>query len=126
MIFDTDVFIWVQRGNEKGISIFENTVERYISIQTYMELLQGAIDKKQHRDIKKFLSIFNFKTLPFSEKIGDRAAAYIEDYALSHKLYAGDAIIAATAIEYNMKLCSGNKKHFKPIKELEFTHFKPF
>lgn len=125
MIFDTDVFVWVQKGNENGICLFENSVERYISIQTYMELLQGVKNKKQHKNVKDFLAVFNFKTLPFSEKIGDRAAMYIEDYALSHQLYAGDAIIAATAIEHNMELCSGNIKHFKAIKELKFNHFKP-
>jgi len=38
---------------------------------------------------------------------------------------AGDAIIAATAIENNMTLISSNVKHFKVIKELQFKAFKP-
>ena len=42
MIFDTDIFIWVQRGNNKAAKLMENTEERYLSIQTYMELLQCA------------------------------------------------------------------------------------
>jgi len=43
MIFDTDILIWVQRGNEKAARLIEKTEDRYLSIQSYMELLQGAI-----------------------------------------------------------------------------------
>jgi len=45
----------------------------------------------------------------------------MEEYALSHGLRAGDAIIAATAAEHNIALCTSNAKHFKPIKDLK-TH----
>jgi hypothetical protein len=50
---------------------------------------------------------------------------YVEEYSLSHGLRAGDAIIAATAVENNMALSTGNAKHFKPIKELKLKAFKP-
>jgi len=63
--------------------------------------------------------------LPLTENIGHRALIYIEEYALSHHLYAGDAIIAATAVENNMPLVSGNAKHFQSIKELTFHKFSP-
>lgn len=57
--------------------------------------------------------------------IGHRALIYIEEYALSHGLRAGDALIAATATENNMTLCSSNSKHFKPIKDLKIKVFRP-
>ncbi len=38
---------------------------------------------------------------------------------------AGDAIIAATAIENNIMLVSSNVKHFKTVKELMLKTFKP-
>lgn len=49
MIFDTDIFIWVQRGNEKAARLMEKTESKYLSIQTYMELLQCAKDKTRHK-----------------------------------------------------------------------------
>ena len=49
MIFDTDIFIWIQRGNVKAARLVEHEIERYLSIQTYMELLQGVSDKAQHK-----------------------------------------------------------------------------
>lgn len=125
VIFDTDMFIWVQRGNGKAAEIMDASDERYLSIQTYMELLQGAKNKKQHKYVKEFLSSFAFEVLPFTENIGHRAAIYVEEYTLSSGVRSGDALIAATAVENSMPLMSSNKKHFKAINDLEFYHFKP-
>jgi len=125
MLFDTDVLIFVQRGNIKAAQWVEQASERAISIQTYMELLQGAKDKAQHRIIKQFLHDFAFETIPLSENIGHRAAIYVEEYALSHAVRAADAIIAAAAIENGLTLTSANAKHFRVIKELDLRIFKP-
>ncbi|MBU0482233.1 MAG: type II toxin-antitoxin system VapC family toxin [Proteobacteria bacterium] len=125
MIFDTDIFIWVQRGNEKAARLMQKADEKYLSIQTYMELLQCARNKNQHRQVKDFLSSFGFRVLPLTENIGHRASIYVEEYTLSSNIRSGDAIIAATAVENNMVLASSNVKHFKEIKELDFKPFKP-
>lgn len=125
MLFDTDVLIWAERGNLKASFVIENTDKRQISLQTYLELLQGANNAQQHHVIKAFLSEFNFEILPFTENIGHRAAIYIEEYSLSTGLRAGDALIAATAMEYSVVLMSANKKHFKSIKNLSFKPFVP-
>ncbi len=125
MIFDTDIFIWVQRGNRKAAALIDNVEERYVSVQTYMELLQCAKDRKQQRLTKEFISDLGFIVLPLSENIGHRALIYVEEYGLSSGMRAGDAVIAATAVENNMPLTSGNGKHFKVVKELEFKLFKP-
>jgi predicted nucleic acid-binding protein len=125
MLFDTDVLIFVQRGNIKAAKLIEKTRERKISILTYMELLQGAKDKKQHKYTIDFLKTFDFEILPLTENIGHRAAVYVEEYSLSHNIRAGDAIIAATAVENGLSLSSANVKHFKHIKELDLVIFKP-
>ncbi len=125
MIFDTDIFIWFQRGNEKAASLMDSQNERFLSILSYMELLQGAGNKLQHQYIKDFISRYGFQVLPLNENIGHRAAIYIEEYSLSSGIRAGDAIIAATATENNMSLASGNAKHFKAIKDLDLVVFKP-
>lgn len=125
MIFDTDIFIWVQRGNEKAARLIENAQERYLSVQTYMELLQCAKNKNQHRYIKDFLTVFGFFILPMSENIGHRASIYIEEYTLASGIRSGDAIVAATAVENNLPLASSNAKHFRSIKELTLKTFKP-
>lgn len=125
MIFDTDVLIWIQRGNARALRLVEQDADRSISAMTYLELLQGAKDRRQQTTIKEYLREFGFEVLPLTENVSHRASALIEQYALSHGLYAGDALIAATALEADATLCTGNAKHFRPIKGLKAKFFKP-
>jgi predicted nucleic acid-binding protein len=125
VLFDTDIFIWIQRGNERAARLVEREEERLLSVYSYMELLQSAENKRQHEYTKRFLKDFGFRTLPLTENIGHRAAVYIEMYSLSHGLRAGDAIVAATAAENNLLLCSSDGKHFKPIKDLRLKLLRP-
>ncbi|VAW14001.1 PIN domain protein [hydrothermal vent metagenome] len=125
MIYDTDILIWVQRGNEKAAKLIEKDNDKYLSIQSYMELLQGAKNKTHHKYVKDFINEFEFSILPLTENIGHRALIYVGEYALSSNMRAGDAIIAATAIENNIMLVSSNVKHFKVVKELQLKTFKP-
>jgi len=125
MIYDTDILIWIQRGNEKAARLIEDDEDKYLSIQSFMELLQGAKNKDQHQHTKGFITDFQFSILPLTENIGHRALIYIEEYSISAGMRAADAIIAATAIENNMTLVSSNAKHFKAVKELQFKAFKP-
>ena len=125
MIYDTDILIWVQRGSEKAAKLIEKDGNRYLSIQSYMELLQGAKNKSDHKYVKDFICEFEFSILPLTENIGHRALIYVEEYALSSNMRAGDAIIAATAVENNLPLVSSNVKHFKVVKELQLQAFKP-
>ncbi len=125
MLFDTDILIWIQRGNHRAAALIDREEERCISVLTYMELLQGAKEKRQHEYILDFLSEYGFRILPLSENIGHRAAIYIEEYSLSHGLRAGDAIIAATAADNHLTLCTSNLRHYRPIKELKLRTFKP-
>ena len=124
-LFDTDVLIWLERGNLNAIKVIDHEVLRAVSVQTYMELMQCAQHKIQQKNVRDFLHEYSFKVLPFTENIGHRASIYIEDYSLSSGMRSGDAIIAATAIESNLELISGNKKHFKFIPGLNLKIFRP-
>ena len=53
-----------------------------------------------------------------------RSCALIEQFALSHNLRAGDAIIAATAIENDIMLCTTNVKHYRQIPMLSLFPLK--
>ena len=125
MLFDTDVLIFLQRGNKKAARLIEESEAKAVSIITYMELLQDAANKIQQKRTLNFLKEFRFDILPLTENIGYRASIYVEEYGLSNGVRAGDAIIAATAVENGLELSSGNGKHFKPIKELDLIIFKP-
>jgi predicted nucleic acid-binding protein len=125
VLFDTDVLIRVQRGNKKAARLVEATQQRNISALTYMELLQCPQSKDMQKIVKSFFADFDFHILPLTENIGHRAAIYIEQYSLATGLRAGDALIAATAVENNLPLITGNKKHFKGIAGLDLKVFNP-
>lgn len=125
MLFDTDVLIWVLRGNAKAARAVDDCDQRSLSVVTYMELLQGARSKAEIRAIKAFLADARFTAIPLTENIGHRASIYMEEYVLADSMSMADALIAATAIEATLPLISGNAKHYKAIQELDIKRFRP-
>lgn len=124
MIFDTDVLIFAQQGRPAAKVAILKASSRFISVQTLLELLQTNRGKAEHRLVKSFIRDAEFTVLPLTENIGHRAAIYMEEYGPSTGLQAADAIIAATAVENELPLMSGNAKHFKGVKELRFVALK--
>ena len=56
-----------------------------------------------------------FQMLPLTENTGHRASIYMEEYGLSVSMCMADALIAATAIEANQTLLTGNDKYHNPF-----------
>ena len=90
-----------------------------------MELVQGARDKKELKTISSFLKDLHIPILPLSENIGHRAAIYMEEHALRSGLAMADSLIAATATELSLVLCTGDAKHFKVFNDLNLSVFRP-
>jgi predicted nucleic acid-binding protein len=122
VIFDTDVLIWVLRGNQKAAAIVLEEGARAISIVSSMELLQGARNKEDMAVIRKFLA--GFEPIPLSAEISYRAMLYVEQHTLRTSLSAMDALIAATAVERQQVFCSGNVKHYAGIEGLDLRRFR--
>ncbi|MSP52811.1 MAG: type II toxin-antitoxin system VapC family toxin [Gammaproteobacteria bacterium] len=125
MIFDTDVIIWMLRGHKKAADTIEKETERFIAIQTQLELFKGVTSKSELRLIKDIIRDLNFTVLPLTENIGYRTMIYMEEFYLSNGIDIGDAYIAATAMEYNKPLITSNIKHYKMIPNLQLVTFKP-
>jgi predicted nucleic acid-binding protein len=125
VIFDSDVLVWLLRGNPVAEQFVADSEARATSIVAYMELLQGARDRQDLRHVKAVLSDFGFEVLPLSEATSHRAAVYVEEHALSSRLGVTDALIAATAVEHGLVLCTGNVKHYRAIQELDVLPFRP-
>jgi predicted nucleic acid-binding protein len=125
MLFDTDILIWYLRGNPKAAKIIQDTVAKQISTVVYMELLQGARDKREVKVIRTFLKDAGFEILPLTENIGHRASVYMEEYCLKTGMCMADALLASTAVENQLPLITGNSKHYKTITEVELRIFRP-
>ncbi len=125
MIIDTDVFIWYLRGNEKAYKIIDNSSSFFISVVTYMELVQGMRNKKELNSLRKAIHIWNAKIAYISEEISAKAMFFVEQHFLSHSMQLADALIGATAITYGSPLLTGNDKHYKVMKDLQLKRFRP-
>lgn len=124
-LFDTDVVIWMIRGNSAASAVINDTPSRAISAVSYMEYLHGARDAQEVRAFKKYLNALGFRILPVTESISEKAVALMEEHVLSVRLDPQDALIFATALDYDITLCSGNEKHFQPIQGLRSRVFRP-
>lgn len=125
MLFDTDVIIWALRGNLKAASEINRCSELYLSAISYMELLKGARDKRELQEIKRFLLDIGFKILPVNEGVSHRAMIYVEEYVLSSGIDIADALIAATASESSLTVCTANNKHYTGIPGIQISVFRP-
>jgi len=125
MIIDTDVLIWYMRGDQNALKTIENLNGFYTSVVTYIELVQGLRNKAELVELRRAFRSWNARILYISEEISAKTMFYIERNYLSHSLQLADALIASTAITNGLTLLTGNDKHYKVIKELSITKFKP-
>ena len=125
MLIDTDVLIWYMRGNEKAYEKIESQNSFFISVVTYIELVQGMRNKAELNSLRQSLHGWNAEVLYISEDISVKAMFYVEQHYLSHSLELADALIGATAIAYGRPILTGNDKNYKVMKELELHKFRP-
>lgn len=123
VLIDTDVIIWYMRGNEKAYDIIENLNSFFISVVTYMELVQGMRNKKELISLRKALHGWNTKILYVSDDISAKAMFFVEQHFLSHSIQLADAFIGATAIAYGLPILTGNEKHYKAMGDIKINKF---
>ena len=125
MVIDTDVLIWYMKGNKNAYKTIEDSKNFYISVVTYMELVQGMRDKNELNKLRRALHAWNSKILYISEEISVKAMFFVEQHYLSHAIQLADALIGATAISHGLPILTGNDKHYKILKDLQTKKFRP-
>ncbi len=124
-LFDTDVIIWMTRGNKAASAAIDETESRAISAVSYMEFLRGARNAHEVRAFRSNLMALDFRILPVTESITEKAVAIMDEFALSVRLDPDDALVFATALDLDIELCSGNEKHFRGIEGIRAKVFRP-
>ena len=125
MLFDTDVLIWLSRGDAKAVKAVNTDSDRVISAVTYMEFLAGCESKQKLAAFQKLLDVYDFEIIEISSSISAMAGNLVYQYALSHSLEMGDALIAATAIKKGVMLLTANDKDYRFIGGLSIKKFRP-
>ncbi|MFZ1829674.1 MAG: type II toxin-antitoxin system VapC family toxin [Candidatus Competibacteraceae bacterium] len=125
MLIDTDVLIWHLRGYPKATQRLDQPSKLTLSAVTYMELLQGMRNRTELQALQKSLALRKAERLPLTPAITERAIVLMEQLGLSHGLQLGDALIAATGLEYQLTLLTANTKHFSAVDGLQLERFEP-
>lgn len=112
VLCDTNIFINWFSNNKATIDNLNNIGLQNILIPSIsiMELIQGAENKQELAQLKKKLK--NYNVIHFDQKASELSIQLVEKNKLSNNLLIPDAIIAATALVYNLILYTYNLKDF--------------
>jgi predicted nucleic acid-binding protein len=124
VIIDTDILIDISLKREQSISYVENLENNYmlaISAITKMELIVGCRNKQELAILEKFLR--HFQVITLDDSITHIAIQLLQRYRLSHGLLIPDALIAATALDFNIALASKNQRDYRFIDNLKLLPF---
>jgi predicted nucleic acid-binding protein len=117
-LFDSGILILHLR-NQPGYPELTNRLmdeaEVYISTMTRLEIVRG-MKKRERRDT--FALLDSLENIPMTGAIADRAGELIRTWQeRGISLGNADAVIAASALEYDLILATTNPRHF-PMPEL--------
>lgn len=124
MLVDSDVLIWHLRGYPQAAHRLDQLAAFILSAVSYLELLQGMRNQAELAAVRKMLQRRKASILPVTAAITQRAIVLMEELTLSHGLQLADALIAATALEHDLTLLTGNTRHFAAIAQFKIERFE--
>ncbi|MGQ0543195.1 MAG: PIN domain-containing protein [Blastocatellia bacterium] len=111
-LLDTNVLSKIFYGDAK-VKEFVDGIDAGIETVVYIELIQGSISKKDKDRIRKSLAQVKYYSL--TSDIAIQAIELIDKYSSTNGLFLADALIASTALTYDLMLVTYNRKDFKFI-----------
>lgn len=121
VLVDSDILIEVSRARDEVIlarweQLSSSDTALLCSPVTVAELWHGARPQEHPTLNALFVAVH---CIPIDIKIGQRAGDYLRQYAKSHRVELGDALIAATVFIHKLELWTRNCKHY-PMKDIVF------
>ena len=115
-LIDTDILIDELRGLAPAatfLSAQRSFGSVRISIVSAMELVQGCRNSADLRSVRGLLR--RVVVLPVSSAASEAAFGLMDALFLGHGLRIPDALIAATALDYQLALYTKNVRHFQAV-----------
>jgi predicted nucleic acid-binding protein len=124
VIVDTDILIDAGRGVSDAVAylqLVEQQLPLATSVVTQMELFIGCRNKTELQSVERFL--LRFRIIQLTERISESAVDLLRQYRLSHGLLIADALIAATALDFDVHLLSKNQRDYRFISGLHLLAY---
>ncbi|MER3446104.1 MAG: hypothetical protein C4291_04365 [Candidatus Dadabacteria bacterium] len=117
-VVDTDILIWILKGNETIKRRFTELVLEtkghvFITSVQIAEIYAGVREKEKMKT-ENFLQSFNI--IEIDKQVGRLAGEFINKYGKSHNVTIADALIGAAAKVNNFKLWTLNKKTLSNVR----------
>jgi len=121
VLIDSDILIEVARGRDTQIlaswqELAASETMLLCSPVTVAELWHGARPAEHKLIAALFASIV---CVPIDAETGKKAGEFLRQYAKSHSVELGDALIAASATIHKLPLWTRNRRHY-PMRDVEF------
>jgi predicted nucleic acid-binding protein len=113
-LIDTDVWIDFLRGQAQAVRFIKALPNRvFISAVSVAELHVGVREGVERQALDELLS--TLEVLDLNTTIATKGGLLRRDYGRSHGVGLNDALIAATAQEHGLQLCTLNVKHYPAL-----------
>ena len=124
ILCDSNVLIELFKGNKNTLETLKSIGSQNIGISavSLMELFFGARNKQELALIKDNLSMHHI--FQINKNTSEIAVDLIYKYSKSHGLDIPDALIAATALDYQITLFTYNIKDFKFIENINLYRYE--
>lgn len=124
-LIDTDVLIDYLRGNPKAVEFLRELVEEStccISSITIAELYIGVKEGIERNILDIFIK--QFEVIVLDGNIAIKGGLLRRKFGKNHGTGLVDALIAASAEEFTLKLITLNKKHFPMLNDVRVPYSK--
>ena len=123
IVVDTDILIWILKGNEAIKKRFTELVLEtkghvFITPVQIAEIYAG-IREREKTKTENYLQSFNI--IEIDKQVGMLAGEFINKFGKSHNVTIADALIGAAAKINGFKLWTLNKKHYPMFEDNEFS-----
>lgn len=122
IVIDSDILIWILRGNDehkkKFISALESSNgELFITPIQYMEIICGVREKEL---IATELFLDSLQMINIDKEAGKLAGHFLGKFTKSHSIHNADALIAAVVQMHACKIWTNNRKHYPMLYNEDF------
>ena len=123
-LIDSDVLIDILRGDLIAIGIFHALLQEgpiTVSVVSRMETIRGCLNREMQQQAERLLKQLELVSLDV--QISTKADQLITKYYLSNSVAVPDALIAATALVYDLPLLTKNQRDFRYLPGLQLLPY---
>lgn len=123
-LVDSDVLIDILRGSPLALAVFHALLHEgpiTVSVVSRMETIRGCLNREMQQQAERLLK--QLELIGLDAQISAKADQLVTQFYLSNNMAVQDALIAATALVYDLPLLTKNQRDFRFIPGLQLLPY---